>query len=96
MAFSARIRVTTGIVVTALAVGLTSEARLAVAQEAAAVPAKKARDPVEKLSLETSDGVTIAAWHYRVPEETDRPPVVILLHDLDGSHTTVIAVPRRW
>jgi pimeloyl-ACP methyl ester carboxylesterase len=58
------------------------------APPAAAVP-KKPRDPVEKLALETSDGVALAAWHYRVEGDVDRPPVVILLHDLDGSHVTV-------
>ena len=52
-------------------------------------PAKKPRDPVEKLSLETSDGIALAAWHYRAAGEVERPPVVILLHDLDGSHATV-------
>ena len=52
-------------------------------------PPKKPRDPVETLALETSDGVSLAAWHYRVAGEAERPPVVILIHDLDGSHTTV-------
>jgi pimeloyl-ACP methyl ester carboxylesterase len=90
MAFSARIRAAARAAVTALAVGLTGVADPAAAQEAAAAaPAKKPRDPVEKLSLETSDGLAIAAWHYRVAGEAERPPVVILLHDLDGSHTTV-------
>ena len=56
---------------------------------AAAAPAKKPRDPVEKLSLETTDGVAIAAWHYRASGEASPPPVVILLHDLDGSHASV-------
>jgi pimeloyl-ACP methyl ester carboxylesterase len=54
-----------------------------------AAPAKKQRDPVEKLSLETSDGIALAAWHYRAAGEAERPPVVILLHDLNGSHLTV-------
>jgi pimeloyl-ACP methyl ester carboxylesterase len=74
----------------ALAIGLTGLATPAVAQEAAASgSAKKPRDPVEKLVLETTDGLAIAAWHYRVAGEAERPPVVILLHDLDGSHATV-------
>jgi len=88
MAFSARIRTAVRAAVTALAVGLTGMSAAAVAQEAAA-PAKKPRDPVEKLSLETTDGLAIAAWHYRGEGEGGRPPVVILLHDLDGSHLTV-------
>lgn len=77
--------------VTVLAVGLGGPAPRAVAQEpaAAAAPAKKPRDPVEKLSLETSDGIAIAAWHYRVLTDAECPPVVILLHDLDGSHLSV-------
>ena len=54
-----------------------------------AAGAKKARDPVEKLALETSDGIALAAWHYRVEADGNSPPVVILLHDLDGSHNTV-------
>ena len=74
---------------------------------AAAAPAK---EMVERLNLETSDGVQLSAWYYPVPRsgpsatdasapnqaavkpaatETAAAPVVILLHDLDGSHLSV-------
>jgi pimeloyl-ACP methyl ester carboxylesterase len=43
----------------------------------------------EKISLETSDGIPIAAWFYPVPEGTKSLATVILVHDLEGSHKTV-------
>lgn len=57
----------------------------------AAPPAGQAAPGVtgRKLNLETTDGVKLAAWHYPVADEAARPPVVILIHDLDGSHTSV-------
>jgi alpha-beta hydrolase superfamily lysophospholipase len=70
---------------------------------AAAAPAAKPRESSQRLKLETSDGVQVAAWYYppRPPaaaaanaadadaEPAGPPAVVILLHDLDGSHLTV-------
>jgi pimeloyl-ACP methyl ester carboxylesterase len=52
----------------------------------------------ERLKLSTSDGVQLVAWYYPVAadaEATDagaadaKPPVALLVHDLDGSHTSV-------
>jgi alpha-beta hydrolase superfamily lysophospholipase len=56
----------------------------------------------ERLRLPTSDGVQLVAWYYPVPkepkgeeaEERDKPPVAILVHDLDGSHTSVEPLAR--
>lgn len=52
---------------------------------------------VERLKLATSDGVALAAWYYPASTpDTDADkagagptPIVILLHDLGGSHKTV-------
>jgi alpha-beta hydrolase superfamily lysophospholipase len=65
----------------------------------------KARDAVQRLEkLETSDGVPVAAWYYpaqaapaatapaagaAAAEPAGPPAIVILLHDLEGSHTSV-------
>jgi dienelactone hydrolase len=43
----------------------------------------------EMLDLETTDGVALAAWYYPVAEGERPGGVVILVHDLDGSHKTV-------
>ncbi|MEI7781016.1 MAG: alpha/beta fold hydrolase [Planctomycetota bacterium] len=51
--------------------------------EAAALPA------AEELALETSDGLSLSAWYYAVPEDADPLATVILVHDLDGSHKSV-------
>ena len=69
------------------------------AAPAAAAPKKVAS---ERLKLSTSDGVALAAWYYPAakPEADDATddkndeksgptPVVILLHDLGGSHAAV-------
>ena len=53
---------------------------------AAAVP--------ERLRLSTSDGVQLAAWYYAVGEQPpaaggERPPVAIVVHDLEGSHASM-------
>ncbi|MEI6037644.1 MAG: alpha/beta fold hydrolase [Planctomycetota bacterium] len=55
------------------------------------IAAKKsaATNAVEELSLETSDGVRLVAWYYRVNEDTKPLATVILLHDLEGSHKSV-------
>jgi len=42
-----------------------------------------------ELRLQTSDGVPLAAWYYRIPKDADPRATVILLHDLGGSHTSV-------
>jgi alpha-beta hydrolase superfamily lysophospholipase len=63
-----------------------------VAAQPAAPPAaaaKPAVDATERLQLETSDGIEVAAWHYPVLEGTAPLGTVILLHDLGGSHRTV-------
>lgn len=70
------------------------------AEADAPVPAAKPRDVAQRLKLETSDGVRVAAWYYppkrpaaTVPaadaEPAGPPAAVILLHDLGGSHLTV-------
>lgn len=71
-----------------------SSVRLVNAQSSAAPPtagsaAKPAQDTPERLQLETSDGVEVAAWHYPLPENAAPLGTVILLHDLGGSHRTV-------
>jgi pimeloyl-ACP methyl ester carboxylesterase len=48
----------------------------------------------EELRLETSDGLRIAAWYYRVPADTKPRAVVMLVHDLEGSHKTVEPLAR--
>ncbi|MFM7206174.1 MAG: alpha/beta hydrolase [Planctomycetaceae bacterium] len=62
-------------------------APLSPAGRPAAKPAPK--ETVERLELTTSDGRTIAAWCYLVPEDAAPLGSVILLHDLGGSHRTV-------
>lgn len=43
----------------------------------------------EELNLETSDGLSLAAWYYAVAEDTSPAATVLLIHDLDGSHKSV-------
>lgn len=61
----------------------------AVATAPAKAPAKAAKP--EELVLETSDGLELHAWYYPPLLEEDEPTTatVILLHDLEGSHTSV-------
>lgn len=69
------------------------------ATDLAAAPAPaEATSPAaaERLKLATSDGMSVAAWFYAPVraeadkgEETEPAPVVILLHDLGGSHKSV-------
>jgi len=64
------------------------------AAQPAATPAAKAPEaPTEtapkRLTLETTDGVELAAWFYPVPEAAESLATVILLHDLGGSHRSV-------
>jgi len=63
--------------------------------------AEKADQSVREIALETSDGVTVAAWYYPPPRPDDgekdakpttRPGVAILLHDLEGSHEALESV----
>lgn len=51
--------------------------------------APAAQEAAEKLTLETSDGVTVAAWYYPIPKDARPIGAVILVHDLGGSHRTV-------
>jgi alpha-beta hydrolase superfamily lysophospholipase len=55
----------------------------------ATLAAPAAPDAAEKLTLETSDGVTVAAWYYPIPKDARPIGAVILVHDLGGSHRTV-------
>jgi alpha-beta hydrolase superfamily lysophospholipase len=68
---------------------LASGALPAAAQPAAAPPAKSAKETSERFQVETADGATIAAWAYPIPEEASPLAIVILLHDLGGSHRSV-------
>lgn len=43
----------------------------------------------EVVTLQTTDGVEIGAWVYRVADDTEPLATVLLLHDLGGSHKTV-------
>jgi pimeloyl-ACP methyl ester carboxylesterase len=61
----------------------------AVATAPAKAPAKAAKP--EELDLETSDGLDLHAWYYPplLEEDETTAATVILLHDLEGSHTSV-------
>jgi len=61
---------------------------------AAADPPTGADAAGEELRLETSDGLRIAAWYYRVPGEAKPQAVVMLVHDMEGSHKTVEPLAR--
>ena len=53
-------------------------------------PAAVAAIPdAEEVALETSDGLSLAAWYYPVSEDATPLATVILVHDLDGSHKSV-------
>lgn len=65
------------------------------ASSARAVETAAAADAAEQeLRLETSDGLRIAAWYYQPPADTKPQAVVMLVHDLEGSHTTVEPLAR--
>lgn len=49
---------------------------------------------VERFDVEASDGVSIAAWHYPVVPETRPLGIVVILHDIGGSHLTVEPLAR--
>lgn len=65
-----------------------------------ATAAEKADQSAREIALETSDGVTVAAWYYPPPRPDDekdakpttRPGVAILVHDLEGSHEALESV----
>ncbi|MFM7107895.1 MAG: alpha/beta hydrolase [Planctomycetaceae bacterium] len=79
------------------AAGQPAQAPAAAPGAAATAPAgdAPAKPAGERLKLATSDGFTVAAWHYPAKRpETDGappppPPVAILLHDLGGSHQSL-------
>lgn len=53
----------------------------------ASAPAPK--DTTKEVTVDTSDGVSVRAWYYPPPEETEPRGSVILIHDLGGSHRSV-------
>jgi len=58
-------------------------------------PAKAAaKDTCEAFDVEASDGTSIASWYYPVAEDASPLGIVILLHDLGGSHKTVEPLAR--
>jgi dienelactone hydrolase len=78
---------------------LAFHAALADAQTGAAPappsPAKAAvKDTTEEFNVETSDGASITAWYYPLPEDASPLGIVILLHDLGGSHQSVEPLAR--
>jgi len=64
------------------------------AAAAAAAAKPPAKDTVAEVHLEASDGTPITAWHYAAPAEAPAAGIVILLHDLGGSHGTVEPLAR--
>jgi alpha-beta hydrolase superfamily lysophospholipase len=68
--------------------GLPSRGASAAEQAAAAAAAG------EELALQTSDGLRIAAWYYRVAGDAKPQAVVMLVHDIEGSHKTVEPLAR--
>jgi len=83
----------------------TTQRQPAAAAQSRPVSAPAAAAP-ERLRLSTSDGVQLAASYFAVAEQPatatpaapaagrPRPPVVMLLHDLDGSQTSVEPLAR--
>lgn len=61
----------------------------AVAQPAAPAASKPAKETTERFQVETTDGATIAAWVYPIAAEASPLAIVLLLHDLGGSHRSV-------
>lgn len=52
----------------------------------------------QRVRLATSDGVQLALWYYAVQAADDaageKPPVALLVHDLDGSHVALEPLAR--
>lgn len=76
------------------AAGISCPATAAPAAAPAAPAKARGADAVERIDVEASDGTTIAAWHYPVAESVSPLGVVLLLHDLGGSHQTVEPLAR--
>ena len=45
--------------------------------------------PPEQLSLNTSDGISLAVWYYPVPKDLTPKATVLVIHDMGGSHKSV-------
>ena len=45
--------------------------------------------PPEQLSLNTSDGISLAVWYYPVPKDLTPKATVLVIHDMGGSHESV-------
>lgn len=72
-----------------VAVAVVSQARPAAAQPAAPPAAKAASGAPERFQVETTDGATVAAWLYPLRDDANPLAIVMLLHDLGGSHRAV-------
>jgi dienelactone hydrolase len=63
------------------------------AEAPAAAPGDQSRGPEmpdpEKIALETSDGVGLTVWYYAVRKDEKPQGIILLVHDLDGSHATI-------
>lgn len=84
------------VAVAALGMGRGFSQAPAVPAAGTAQPPLPAAERIPRLS--TSDGVALAAWYYPAaqPEEADAAPapVIILLHDLGGSHESVAPLAK--
>lgn len=68
---------------------LASPAWSTLAQSPAAPATRATKEAVERFQVETSDGATVTAWLYPLPDDASPLAIVMLLHDLGGSHRTV-------
>lgn len=64
------------------------------AEPAVQAPPQQARETIRKFQVETSDGAAIAAWCYPLAEEATPVAIVILVHDLGGTHASLEPLAR--
>lgn len=74
----------------ALLLALTSAAHAQPTTAPTPAPAPATpKDTIDEDTVTTSDGWTIPIWCYRIPDDATPQGIVILLHDLGGSHASV-------